>query len=160
MKNYEDTTILCEAFHIKKEDLEYDPISFKEDETIAVYIYLKKLDNPICPNCGSIDVVVKEKITTNIKNVITILNWYDEILNYFNNPIGIKVSKAIRERVNSQIKLLINNSRGMSNFNSLRKRVLFYFHEKDKKEFLIDKKMGCFTFVNQPRLVCSNIKKS
>ena len=36
MKNYEDTTILCEAFHIKKEDLEYDPISFKEDETLAV----------------------------------------------------------------------------------------------------------------------------
>ncbi len=102
----------------------------------------KKIDNPICPNCGSIDVVVKEKITTNIKNVITILNWYDEILNYFNNPIGIKVSNAIREGVNSQIKLLINNSRGMPNFNRLRKRVLIHFHEKDKKEFLTHKKMG------------------
>ena len=32
MKNYEATTILCEAFHINKEDLEYDTIIFKEDE--------------------------------------------------------------------------------------------------------------------------------
>lgn len=72
----------------------------------------------------------------------TILNWYDEILNYFNNPMGIKISDAIAEGVNSQIKLLINNSRGMSNFNRLRKRVLFYFHEKDKREFLLTKKWG------------------
>lgn len=179
MKNYEATTILCEAFHINKEDLEYDTIIFKEDE-IEEYdmndkdLQCKPTNVRIVKRILSLDWTIwdfyhyyqlymnidwqedKDKAMKKIDFILnglmisnsvkaqklaeTILNWYDEILNYFNNPMGIKISDAIAEGVNSQIKLLINNSRGMSNFNRLRKRVLFYFHEKDKREFLLTKK--------------------
>ncbi len=61
---------------------------------------------------------------TNIAN--TFSNWYEEIINaYSKNSFGVVLTNAIAESNNNYIQKLINISYGYTNFNRLRKRILY-----------------------------------
>lgn len=62
----------------------------------------------------------------------TLNSWSEEILNYYSNPYGAKLSNGIAEEINNQISKIISKSYGLKNFERMRKRVLFIDQNKKK----------------------------
>lgn len=58
-------------------------------------------------------------------------SWHDEIINSFKRPGGYtRLSNAITENMNGQIRTLINVSNGCSNFERFRARVIYCYNKK------------------------------
>ncbi|WP_455802177.1 transposase [Amedibacillus sp. YH-ame6] len=63
--------------------------------------------------------------------IITLKNWRTEILNSFKRPIdGRKLSNALSENINGQIRTYLSVSNGVSNFVRFRKRCIFSLNPK------------------------------
>ena len=62
----------------------------------------------------------------------TLNSWSEEILNYYSNPYGAKLSNSIAEEINNQISKIINKSYGLKNFNRMRTRALFIDQNRKK----------------------------
>lgn len=72
------------------------------------------------------------KELNNIAN--TFMNWYKEIINsYSKNLYGIVLTNAMAESNNNYIQTLINIGYGYTNFNRLRKRILYMSSYKNRK---------------------------
>lgn len=72
------------------------------------------------------------KELNNIAN--TFINWYKEIINsYSKNLYGIVLTNAMAESNNNYIQTLINIGYGYTNFNRLRKRILYMSSHKNRK---------------------------
>ena len=63
----------------------------------------------------------------------TFRNWYQEIINaYSKNTTGLVLTNAMAESNNNYIQTLINIGYGFSNFNRLRKRLLYMSSNKNR----------------------------
>ena len=63
----------------------------------------------------------------------TFRNWYQEIINaYSKNTYGVVLTNAMAESNNNYIQTLINIGYGFSNFNRLRKRILYMSSNKNR----------------------------
>ena len=63
----------------------------------------------------------------------TFRNWYQEIINaYSKNTYGVILTNAMAESNNNYIQTLINIGYGYSNFNRLRKRILYMSSNKNR----------------------------
>ena len=63
----------------------------------------------------------------------TFRNWYQEIINaYSKNTYGVVLTNAMAESNNNYIQTLINIGYGYSNFNRLRKRILYMSSNKNR----------------------------
>lgn len=60
----------------------------------------------------------------------TLINWREEIINSFERPYqDRKLTNARTENFNGQVRVYMESSRGISNFNRFRKRILFSFND-------------------------------
>lgn len=71
------------------------------------------------------------KINEYSEFITTLANWKYEILNSFKRPFDDrKLSNALSENINGQIRTYIDISNGVSNFTRFRKRVIFALNPK------------------------------
>lgn len=67
---------------------------------------------------------------------ITFKNWYKEIINsYSKNTYGVVLTNAMAESNNNYIQTLINIGYGYTNFNRLRKRILYMSSNKNRNQY-------------------------
>lgn len=57
-----------EIFGFNFDEIENEPTFFREEDTIYIEVTLKRLDDRICPNCKSKNVIIKDNETIKIKN--------------------------------------------------------------------------------------------
>lgn len=57
-------------------------------------------------------------------------NWKEEIINSFERPTGRKQSNSLTENINSQIRSYLAVSKGSSNFERFRRRILYCLNNK------------------------------
>ena len=66
----------------------------------------------------------------------TFKNWYKEIINsYSKNTYGVVLTNAMAESNNNYIQTLINIGYGYTNFNRLRKRILYMSSNKNRNQY-------------------------
>lgn len=92
---------------------------------------------PICLNLHDLDETRKaidffifkfsKSLVKELNNIAsTFTNWYQEIINaYSKNLYGVVLTNAIAESNNNYIQTLINIGYGYTNFQRLRKRILY-----------------------------------
>ncbi|TDW20043.1 transposase [Breznakia blatticola] len=93
--------------------------------------------NGTSENCeewfDALPIAFKDSTISEYEPFITLLtNWRIEILNSFKRPYddNRKLSNALSENANGKIKIYIAISRGISNFERFRKRILFALNKK------------------------------
>jgi Transposase and inactivated derivatives len=108
------------------------------DELTSAYYLMKKYQyfNESCPEeeaAQQLDSLIEEFASSDIsvyrEFVILLNNWRTEIINSFHTPNGRRQSNALAESVNSQIKTYLAVSKGNSNFERFRRRILYCLND-------------------------------
>lgn len=142
---------------VLKEYSELDKVYHAKDIFCNTMLKLHELDE----TKNMLDFYIKnyEQSTVNELNKIakTFTNWYTEIINaYSKNSFGVVLTNAIAESNNNYIQKLINIGYGYTNFNRLKKRILYM--SSNRKGRLDQTLFGPLDFTEQ-KLLTNVLKK-
>ncbi len=128
------------VFHryMNKRDLLEALLSISED--LALAFSLKEIYRDFNDNCppeeakAALKNIIDEFTVAQIPEYQPFLNilneWEDQIVNSFVRPTGRKQSNALTENINSQIRSYLAVSKGISNFERFRRRILYCLNDK------------------------------
>ncbi|MBS5115580.1 MAG: transposase [Erysipelotrichaceae bacterium] len=108
--------ILKEAYNLKELYLIFNSISSIEDARI------------------NLSEVIREYSSSNIESYrklsITLIEWFEEIINSFILYKGKRISNGKIEGTNSRIKTILKNANGFKNFSRMRNRIMYCINKK------------------------------
>lgn len=98
-------------------------------ELYHAYLDFNKTFDPLNKKKQALTDLIIEFESSNIEELIsvaaTLRNWFDEIVNSFTIYEGKRISNAFAERTNGKIKQILANSKGLSNFDRFKRRVMY-----------------------------------
>ena len=81
-----------------------------------------------------LDNVIESFVSANIPEyndfITAITNWREEIINSFTLYRGKRINNGVAESINSQVKLLLYNTRGIRNHERRRKRIMYAINKE------------------------------
>ncbi len=124
--------------HMNHRDLLEALLSISEN--LALAYALKEIYRDFNDNCppeeakAALKNIIEEFTVAQIPEYNSFLNilteWEDQIVNAFQRPTGRKQSNALTENINSQIRAYLAVSKGISNFERFRRRMLYCLNDK------------------------------
>ena len=123
--------------YMNRRDLLEEILAINDD--LAIAYKLMKLYQDFSRSCppeeaeSQMNMVIESFVTAEIPQyrefIILMNDWKTEIINSFHRPEGHKQSNSLTENINSQIRTYLAVSRGISNFERFRRRIIYCLND-------------------------------